>query len=235
MAEIVRMPKLSDTMTDGVVAKWHKKVGDKVKSGEVLADIETDKATMEFESFQNGALLYIGVPEGKGAPVDSILAILGKEGEDISALLAGEAKQSTETKEEVKQGKKEEVQPEAKKQAAAALEVKMPDTVQIVRMPKLSDTMTDGVVAKWHKKVGDKVKSGELLADIQTDKATMEFESFQDGVLLYQGISEGKGAPVDSVLAILGKGGEDIKAILASVASTASTGSATSAQAASGP
>jgi pyruvate dehydrogenase E2 component (dihydrolipoamide acetyltransferase) len=213
MAEIVRMPKLSDTMTDGVVAKWHKKVGDKVKSGEVLADIETDKATMEFESFQNGALLYIGVPEGKGAPVDSILAILGKEGEDISALLAGEAKQSTESKEEVKQGKKEEVQ--AKPAAVPAAEVKIPDTVQIVRMPKLSDTMTEGVVAKWHKKVGDKVKSGELLADIQTDKATMEFESFQDGVLLHIGVEEGKGALVDSILAILGKGGEDVSAIIA--------------------
>jgi pyruvate dehydrogenase E2 component (dihydrolipoamide acetyltransferase) len=212
MAEIVRMPKLSDTMTDGVVAKWHKKVGDKVKSGEVLADIETDKATMEFESFQNGALLYIGVPEGKGAPVDSILAILGKEGEDISALLAGEAKQSSESKEEVKEGKKEEVQA---KPAAPAAEVKIPDTVQIVRMPKLSDTMTEGVVAKWHKKVGDKVKSGELLADIQTDKATMEFESFQDGVLLHIGVEEGKGAPVDSILAILGKGGEDVSAIIA--------------------
>ncbi|HRG37591.1 MAG TPA: pyruvate dehydrogenase complex dihydrolipoamide acetyltransferase [Bacteroidia bacterium] len=217
MAEIVRMPKLSDTMTDGVVAKWHKKVGDKVKSGEVLADIETDKATMEFESFQNGALLYIGVPEGKGAPVDSILAILGKEGEDISALLAGEAKQSTESKEEVTQGKKEEAQAsnDTKKQAASAPEVKIPDTVQIVRMPKLSDTMTEGVVAKWHKKVGDKVKSGELLADIQTDKATMEFESFQDGVLLHIGVEEGKGAPVDSILAILGKGGEDVSAIIA--------------------
>jgi pyruvate dehydrogenase E2 component (dihydrolipoamide acetyltransferase) len=215
MAEIVRMPKLSDTMTDGVVAKWHKKVGDKVKSGELLADIETDKATMEFESFQTGALLYIGVQEGKSAPVDSILAVLGKEGEDISALLASEAKQSTESKEEVKEGKKEEVKSDAKKQATAAPEVKIPDTVQIVRMPKLSDTMTDGVVAKWHKKVGDKVKSGELLADIQTDKATMEFESFQDGVLLHIGVEEGKGAPVDSILAILGKGGEDVSAIVA--------------------
>jgi pyruvate dehydrogenase E2 component (dihydrolipoamide acetyltransferase) len=215
MAEIVRMPKLSDTMTDGVVAKWHKKVGDKVKSGELLADIETDKATMEFESFQTGALLYIGVQEGKSAPVDSILAVLGKEGEDISALLAGEAKQSTESKEEVKEGKKEEVQSDTKKQAAPVPEVKIPDTVQIVRMPKLSDTMTDGVVAKWHKKVGDKVKSGELLADIQTDKATMEFESFQDGILLYIGVEEGKGAPVDSILAILGKGGEDVSAIVA--------------------
>ena len=215
MAEIVRMPKLSDTMTDGVVAKWHKKVGDKVKSGEVLADIETDKATMEFESFQNGALLYIGVPEGKSAPVDSILAVLGKEGEDISSLLAGEAKQSSESKEEVKEGKKEEVKAENKKQATeTTAQVKIPDTVQIVRMPKLSDTMTEGVVAKWHKKVGDKVKSGELLADIQTDKATMEFESFQDGVLLHIGVEEGKGAPVDSILAILGKGGEDVSAII---------------------
>ncbi len=216
MAEIVRMPKLSDTMTDGVVAKWHKKVGDKVKSGEVLADIETDKATMEFESFQNGALLYIGVPEGKSAPVDSILAVLGKEGEDISALLAGEAKQSTESKEEVKEGKKEEVKPTADtKKGDSASQPKIPDTVQIVKMPKLSDTMTEGVVAKWHKKVGDKVKSGELLADIQTDKATMEFESFQDGVLLHIGVEEGKGAPVDSILAILGKGGEDVSAIIA--------------------
>jgi pyruvate dehydrogenase E2 component (dihydrolipoamide acetyltransferase) len=206
MAEIVRMPKLSDTMTDGVVAKWHKKVGDKVKSGEVLADIETDKATMEFESFQNGVLLHIGVQEGKGAPVDSILAILGKEGEDVSSILAGDAMKSANTKEEVKT---------ENKTATPVATVKIPDTVQIVRMPKLSDTMTEGTVAKWHKKVGDKVKSGELLADIQTDKATMEFESFQDGVLLHIGVQEGKGAPVDSILAILGKGGEDVSAIIA--------------------
>ncbi len=89
MAEIVKMPKLSDTMTEGVVSKWHKKVGDKVKSGELLAEIETDKATMDFDSFQDGFLLYIGVEEGKGAPVDSVLAILGKEGEDFKALLDG--------------------------------------------------------------------------------------------------------------------------------------------------
>ncbi len=214
MAEIVRMPKLSDTMTEGVVAKWHKKVGDKVKSGEVLAEIETDKATMEFESFQNGVLLHIGVNEGKGAPVDSILAILGKEGEDITALLASQAGNAVDSKAAVQSSMLESSKvesPIAEKKA----EVKIPDTVQIVRMPKLSDTMTEGVVAKWHKKVGDKVKSGELLADIQTDKATMEFESFQDGVLLHIGVQEGKGAPVDSILAILGKGGEDVAAIVA--------------------
>ena len=91
MAEIVRMPKLSDTMTEGVVAEWHKNVGDQVESGEVLAEIETDKATMEFESFQDGVLLHIGVDKGATAAVDSILAILGEAGEDVSGLLAAEA------------------------------------------------------------------------------------------------------------------------------------------------
>src|SRR5580700_1268819 len=102
MAEIIKMPKLSDTMTEGVVAEWHKKIGDTVKSGELLADIETDKATMEFESFQEGVLLYIGVEKGKTAPVDSILAIVGKQGEDIKALIEGDKKvaPAAETKKE---------------------------------------------------------------------------------------------------------------------------------------
>lgn len=221
MAEIVRMPKLSDTMTEGVIAKWHKKVGDKVKSGDLLADIETDKATMEFESFQDGVLLHIGIQEKQAVPVDSIIAILGKEGEDISALLkegkqtagAGNNKQAAE-------GSKQETP------AASGSKQAIPAGVEIVRMPKLSDTMTEGVVAKWHKKVGDKVKSGDLLADIETDKATMEFESFQDGVLIYQGVKEGQGAAVDSILAILGKGGEDVNAIL----SAANSGSGTTQQ-----
>jgi pyruvate dehydrogenase E2 component (dihydrolipoamide acetyltransferase) len=227
MAEVVKMPKLSDTMTDGVIAKWHKKVGDKVKSGELLADIETDKATMEFESFQDGVLLYIGVQEKQAVPVDSVIAILGKEGEDISALIDGggkaEAKPAAEksgTTEEKKESPAEKTGSDnagAKTQDAAP--GKLPEGVEIVRMPKLSDTMTDGTVAKWHKNVGDKVKSGELLADIETDKATMEFESFQDGVLIYQGIKEGQAAAVDSILAILGKGGEDVNAILAGAGS----------------
>lgn len=212
MAEIVRMPKLSDTMTDGVIAKWHKKVGDKVKSGDLLADIETDKATMEFESFQDGVLLHIGVPEKGTVPVDSIIAVLGKEGEDISGLLSGASGGGQQKAAESKQ--------EAVGNTQTAVKTEIPAGVEVVRMPKLSDTMTDGVVAKWHKKVGDKVKSGELLADIETDKATMEFESFQDGVLLHQGIKEGQSAPVDSILAILGKGGEDVNAILASLGNT---------------
>jgi pyruvate dehydrogenase E2 component (dihydrolipoamide acetyltransferase) len=214
MAEVVRMPKLSDTMTDGVIAKWHKKVGDKVKSGDLLADIETDKATMEFESFQDGVLLHIGIPEKQAVPVDAIIAILGKEGEDISSLLNGNGASNKQA-----EPKKEENQKAPENNGAVQKTNALPAGVEIVRMPKLSDTMTEGVVAKWHKKVGDKVKSGELLADIETDKATMEFESFQDGVLIYQGIEEGKGAPVDSIIAILGKGNEDLKAILAAAGS----------------
>lgn len=221
MAEIVRMPKLSDTMTDGVIAKWHKKVGDKVKSGDLLADIETDKATMEFESFQDGVLLHIGVPEKGTVPVDSIIAILGKEGEDITALLNGNSGGSkpavVSSADNISKNTVTSSEVEKTSTAASSAPAKLPAGVEVVRMPKLSDTMTEGVLAKWHKKVGDKVKSGELLADIETDKATMEFESFQDGVLIYQGIEEGKGAPVDSIIAILGKGGEDVKAILASV------------------
>lgn len=239
MAEVVKMPKLSDTMTEGVIAKWHKKVGDKVKSGELLADIETDKATMEFESFQDGVLLHIGVEEKEPVPVDSIIAILGTEGEDISELLKGEGSTSSDKKEDSdssdkkekesdtkdkkeekegdKEGEKEEKKTGEDKETSSdktSEPAKLPEGVEIVRMPKLSDTMTEGVVAKWHKKVGDKVKSGELLADIETDKATMEFESFQDGVLIHIGVEEGKAVPVDSVLAILGKGGEDVDAIL---------------------
>ncbi len=222
MAEIVRMPKLSDTMTDGVVAKWHKKVGDKVKSGDLLADIETDKATMEFESFQDGVLLHIGVPEKSAVPVDSIIAILGKEGEDISEILNSKLEiknDNTSIKNESMPVKNDSTHLTSNIQNST-----LPKSIEVVRMPKLSDTMTDGVVAKWHKKVGDKVKSGELLADIETDKATMEFESFQDGVLMHIGVEEGKSVPVDSVLAILGKGDENMKDVLASVNSTPSKG-----------
>jgi pyruvate dehydrogenase E2 component (dihydrolipoamide acetyltransferase) len=223
MAEVVRMPKLSDTMTDGVVAKWHKKVGDKVKSGDLLADIETDKATMEFESFQDGVLLYIGVPEKGTVPVDALIAILGKEGEDISGLISGGASTAPVAAAPVAASVTAPVA------AAPAKAAAVPAGVEVVRMPKLSDTMTEGVLAKWHKKVGDKVKSGDLLADIETDKATMEFDSFQDGVLIYQGVEEGKGTPVDAIIAILGKGGEDVQAILASVSSApaATTAAAT--------
>jgi len=213
MAEIIKMPKLSDTMTEGVVAKWHKKVGDKVKNGEIIADIETDKATMEFESFYDGTLLYIGAEAGKPVAIDALIAVIGKEGEDISSIVKEGSDKPVEAKTEDKKpettsDKKEEKPTEQK------AKVEIPSSVNIVRMPKLSDTMTQGVVAKWHKKVGDSVKNGELLADIETDKATMGFESFFDGVLLYQGTEAGKAVEIDSLLAIIGKGGEDVSAII---------------------
>jgi len=217
MAEIIKMPKLSDTMTEGVVAKWHKKVGDKVKNGEIIADIETDKATMEFESFYDGTLLYIGAEAGKPVAIDALIAVIGKDGEDISKIIsgAGTPAPAAESKKAEPVAATNGATNSTAKPAAETKKVEIPATINIVRMPKLSDTMTQGVVAKWHKKVGDKVKNGELLADIETDKATMEFESFFDGVLLYQGNEAGKAVEINSLLAIIGKGGEDITAIVA--------------------
>lgn len=217
MAEVITMPRLSDTMTDGVVATWLKKVGDKISEGDILAEIETDKATMEFESFYSGTLLYIGLQEGESAPVDSLLAIIGNEGEDISALIKGGT--AAEVKEEVKAAANQVETKPIEKEAAPAKTVttaSLPKGVTIVTMPRLSDTMTDGTVATWIKKVGDKVEEGDILAEIETDKATMEFESFQSGTLLYVGIQEGESAPVDSVLAIIGPEGTDVEAALAS-------------------
>ena len=208
MAEIVNMPRLSDTMEEGVVAKWLKKVGDTVKEGDILAEIETDKATMEFESFYSGTLLYIGLKEGETAPVDTLLAIIGEKGEDISALIGGGAAAAPAAA----------APATAETPAAAATSAPaaaMPEGVQIVTMPRLSDTMTEGTVASWLKKVGDTVKEGDILAEIETDKATMEFESFYAGTLLYIGIKEGESAPIDSLLAIIGPAGTDVNAVLA--------------------
>ncbi len=221
MAEIITMPRLSDTMTEGTVATWLKKVGDKISEGDILAEIETDKAIMEFESFNAGTLLHIGIQEGESAPVDSLLAIIGKEGEDISGLLEGkggasEKKEETksENKEETKDGpEKEEAKTEPKAEEQKAPAAELPKDVKVVTMPRLSDTMTDGTVATWLKKVGDKVSEGDILAEIETDKATMEFESFNAGTLLYIGVQEGETAPVDSILAIIGPEGTDVSGI----------------------
>jgi pyruvate dehydrogenase E2 component (dihydrolipoamide acetyltransferase) len=208
MATVITMPRLSDTMTEGTVATWLKKIGDKISEGDILAEIETDKATMEFESFNSGTLLHIGIQEGESAPVDSLLAIIGKEGEDISALLSGKSEatpKEVETKAKIPAAEDKKLE----KSATANL----PKGVIVVTMPRLSDTMTDGTVATWIKKVGDKVAEGDILAEIETDKATMEFESFNSGTLLFIGVQEGESAPVDSVLAIIGPDGTDITGI----------------------
>ena len=214
MAEIINMPRLSDTMEEGTAATWFKKVGDTVKEGDILAEIETDKATMEFEAFYEGELLHIGIGEGQTAPVDSLLAIIGKKGEDISAHLAGTASPTTE----------EVTTPEAVA-ASAASETStpvLPDNVKIITMPRLSDTMDEGTVASWLKKVGDTVSEGDILAEIETDKATMEFEAFDNGTLLYIGIQEGESAPVDSVLAIIGDKDADVDQAVAAASSKVS-------------
>ena len=220
MAEVITMPRLSDTMEEGTVAKWLKKVGDQVEEGDILAEIETDKATMEFESFHQGTLLHIGIQEGEGAPVDALLAIIGTQGEDISSLLSGGDAPTTEDrpKEQDTAGPKE-----AEKSTATIESAPIPEGVEIVTMPRLSDTMEEGTVASWLKKVGDKVEEGDILAEIETDKATMEFESFHSGTLLYIGIQEGEGAPVDSLLAIIGPEGTDVDAVLGAQASGGNT------------
>ncbi|TAI49732.1 pyruvate dehydrogenase complex dihydrolipoamide acetyltransferase [Flagellimonas allohymeniacidonis] len=209
MAEVINMPRLSDTMEEGTVAKWLKKVGDKIEEGDILAEIETDKATMEFESFHEGTLLHIGIQEGEGAPVDSLLAIIGNEGEDISALLNGGGN-APEVVEEP--AKTEEVA--AAPVAAPTEKAEIPEGVEIITMPRLSDTMEEGTVASWLKKVGDTIEEGDILAEIETDKATMEFESFYSGTLLHIGIQEGESAPVDDVLAVIGPAGTDVSAVL---------------------
>ena len=212
------MPRLSDTMEEGTVAKWYKKVGDTVKEGDILAEIETDKATMEFESFQEGELLHIGIEEGGTAPVDSLLAIIGSKGEDIKDMIGGAATTSTQTEESSETSDA----PQAPVAIVESNEEKtaMPEGVEVITMPRLSDTMEEGTVAKWYKKVGDLVNEGDILAEIETDKATMEFESFYSGTLLYIGLEEGQSAAVDSVLAAIGKEETDPEAVKAAIASS---------------
>ncbi|MEC5142164.1 pyruvate dehydrogenase complex dihydrolipoamide acetyltransferase [Chitinophaga sp. 212800010-3] len=213
MAEVIRMPLLSDTMTEGVIAEWHKKVGDTVKADDVIAEVETDKATMEVMGYVEGTLLYIGVEKGKAAKVNEIIAIVGKPGEDYASLL---------------EGKKDAPAPAAAApapapQAAPAVAAPADDAAlkealknaTVIRMPLLSDTMTEGKIVAWNKKLGDTVKSDDVLAEVETDKATMEVIGYADGTLLYIGVKEGDAAKVNGIIAIVGKQGTNVDAILA--------------------
>lgn len=224
MAELVRMPKMSDTMTEGVIAKWHKKVGDTVKAGELMAEIETDKATMDYESFNDGVVLHLGAQEGQAVKVNDVLAVVGKKGEDFKALLdgAGSGASADSKKEEPKkeEAKKAESKPQ---ESIDTSNIK----AKIVQMPKMSDTMTEGVIAAWHKKIGDTVKSGDLMAEIETDKATMEYESYDNGTLLYIGAEKGQSVAVNGVLAIVGDKDADWKTLLKASQSGGSSSSAT--------
>ncbi len=205
MAEVIRMPLLSDTMTEGKIVTWNKKVGDKVKSDDVLADVETDKATMEVTGYADGILLYIGVPAGEAAKINQIIAIVGKAGEDYKGLLDADG------------GTK----PAAKKEDTPSSNAAQPQTVPLpvgakeIRMPLLSDTMTEGKIVAWNKNVGDKVKSDDVLADVETDKATMEVVGYEEGTLLYIGVEAGKAAKINEIIAIVGKPGTDVSAYVA--------------------
>lgn len=213
MAEVILMPRLSDTMTEGVIAAWHKKVGDPVKKGELLAEVETDKATMELESYKDGTLLHIGSAKGGKLQVNDLLAIIGAPGEDISSLISGSAAAAA-----TPPPAATAPAPAAKTEAAAAKTVSPADLEEVVLMPRLSDTMEAGVIAAWHKKVGDPVKKGEVLAEIETDKATMELESYKNGTLLYIGAEKGEKIPVNALLCIIGeKGKVDVDAVVAAV------------------
>jgi pyruvate dehydrogenase E2 component (dihydrolipoamide acetyltransferase) len=223
MAEVILMPRLSDTMTEGVIAAWHKKVGDAVKKGDLLAEVETDKATMELESYKDGTLLHIGSDKGGKLQVNDLLAIIGTKGEDISSLISGNsggqasAKPAADAPKPETKTKKQEAAP-----VTAAIDISKMD--EVVLMPRLSDTMTEGVIASWNKKVGDTVKKGEVLADIETDKATMELESYKNGTLLYIGAQKGEKIAVNDLLCIIGeKGKVNVDAIVAAAKSGGGT------------
>jgi pyruvate dehydrogenase E2 component (dihydrolipoamide acetyltransferase) len=232
MAEVILMPRLSDTMTEGVIAAWHKRVGDTVQKGDLLAEIETDKATMELESYQDGVLLHIGTPDGGKLQVNDLLAIFGKPGEDITELVkihSGGALPPIPTAAPVETAAP--VAAPIPTETTASVDISSMD--EVVLMPRLSDTMTEGVIASWQKNVGDTVKKGEVLADIETDKATMELESYKDGILLYQGAKAGEKILVNDLLCIIGKEGLDVAAIVAAV--KAGSGASTSTETPAAP
>ncbi|MFN8245699.1 MAG: pyruvate dehydrogenase complex dihydrolipoamide acetyltransferase [Ferruginibacter sp.] len=229
MAEVIRMPRLSDTMAEGVIVAWNKKVGDKIKPGDVLAEVETDKATMELESYNEGTLLYIGVDQGKAVQVDGVLAVVGKAGEDFKAALAA-AEGGT-------QAKTEDKAPAQTATASTGQAVALPAGAKEIRMPLLSDTMTEGKIVAWNKKLGDTVKSDDVLAEVETDKATMEVVGYEEGTLLYIGVEAGKAAKINEIIAIVGKPGTDVSAYVAAEKSGANqqAASAPAASAAAAP
>lgn len=222
MAEVIKMPRLSDTMTEGKVSKWNLKVGDPVKEGDILAEIETDKAVQDFDyDGDDGILLYQGVKEGDAAPVDSLLAIVGKAGEDISALIGGTNSNSSSSEPTTNNDSSN-----TNTTSTPSASVEIPKDVEIIKVPRLSDTMTEGKVSKWNVKVGDTIKEGDVIAEIETDKAVQDFEyDGNGGVLLYQGVKEGDSAPIESLLAIVGPAGTDVSGIIAggTAASTATS------------
>ncbi len=211
MAKVIRMPLLSDTMTEGKIIQWNKKVGDKVKSDDTIAEVETDKATMDVVGYEEGTLLYIGVKEGEAAKINDIIAIVGKEGEDYSSLLNEGKSESKETAPKTEEDKKPTAD-KKDKPAGSTPAAELPEGAKVIRMPLLSDTMTEGKIIQWNKKVGDKVKSDDAIAEVETDKATMDVVGYEEGTLLYIGVEAGQSAKINGIIAIVGKEGTDVSA-----------------------
>jgi pyruvate dehydrogenase E2 component (dihydrolipoamide acetyltransferase) len=209
MAEVIRLPRMSDTMTEGVIAEWHKKVGDIVKPGDLMAEVETDKATMELESYEAGTILYIGVEKGKSVSVNGIIAIVGNAGEAFEHLIT-----ETDNSAAPVTNAATEIAPTAV-QASGAATIDITKIPEAILMPRMSDTMTEAVIANWTKKVGDQVKTGELLAEVETDKATMELESYNSGKLLWIAVEAGGKVGVNELLCIVGDDNTDVNSILA--------------------
>lgn len=210
MAEVIKMPKMSDTMEEGVIASWLVKEGDKVSSGDILAEVETDKATMELESYEDGTILYIGIKEGDAVPVDGVIAIIGEKGEDYKQLLEKVNSQNSSEESTTDKGDDSDDADDSSEESIDTSSIK----ASVIRMPKMSDTMEEGTIASWLKKEGDKVEAGDMLAEVETDKATMELEAYEDGILLHIGIKEGDSVPVDGVIAVIGEKGADYEALL---------------------
>ena len=216
MAEAIRMPLLSDTMKEGIIAGWNKQVGDEVKADDVIAEVETDKATMEVTPYVDGTLLYIAADKGQGVPVNGIMAIIGKPGEDFQSILDGEKANSPAPAAPAAQpavaeaASVQNAAPAAPVAEAPKAAAPKPGDATVVRMPLLSDTMKEGKIVAWHKQVGDTIKSDDVIAEVETDKATMEVMPYADGTLLYIGVKEGDAAKINDIIAIVGKPGTDI-------------------------
>jgi pyruvate dehydrogenase E2 component (dihydrolipoamide acetyltransferase) len=220
MAEVIRMPLLSDTMTEGKIVSWNKQVGDKVKADDVLAEVETDKATMEVNGYVDGTLLYIGIPAGQAAQVNGIIAIVGKAGEEYKHLLDGEPttdnrQPTTDNVKKLDENNKTENNTAQTVVGGQSSAVSLPAGAKEIRMPLLSDTMTEGKIVAWNKKVGDLVKADDAIADVETDKATMEVVGYEEGTLLYIGVEAGQAAQINEIIAIVGKAGTDVSAYIA--------------------
>lgn len=221
---------MSDTMEEGVIASWLKQEGEEVSSGDILAEVETDKATMELENYEDGILLHVGVKEKDTVPVDAVIAIVGEKGEDISDLLK-----------EIEGGSNaapaESSKEEAPSTSAAPQEEIDTSSIdaEVVTLPKMSDTMEEGVIASWLKEVGDAVAEGDILAEVETDKATMELESYNEGVLLYKAVEAGNAVAVDGVIAIIGEKGADVDLLLKAQAQKSSGNSSSESSAAPEP